>query len=476
MGLRPKPGGRAVRGTMQLGPRPTRHWECSPVQRSRIRLLIVGLLLGVLSVPAAAGAQPAGRRAATLESLSLFPALLPRHGGRRGGRGGSRRRARLPSWMTTAPGCWRSTSRRPRRAYASGFEATGTFYDVGRLEPDDSRLANLPLDRLTTALLGKSWPGVGELPVLVASSTRVVAGEAGPGGATLRALALDPAAYLDAAVTISGRFRGRNLYGDLPAAPGRSRWDFVLASVDAAVWVVGQEPKGDGFELDVQARIDTGRWLEVTGRVALHDGDGPARRVRHRAGRPAREPPADRAGPAAAGSGARGDLQRAAAGRRGRAAGQHRAHPVLARHGAGLVRRPGGRGVRRPGRARRRRGSGRRGRHRLRGGVPAAQPCAGDSASTSSWSSSARSTCGCSTGSPRPTAPRCRRGRCRSSSAAKVHSPDPAPAAPRRLRASVPWAWSPPSAPADSIGAPMRTLTVTGRTRGLPLRIAARVP
>ena len=46
----------------------------------------------------------------------------------------------------------------------------------------------------------------------------------------------------------------------------------MLASVDAAVWVVGKEPKGDGFELDVQARIDTGRWLRVTGRVESHAG------------------------------------------------------------------------------------------------------------------------------------------------------------------------------------------------------------
>ncbi len=241
------------------------------MKRLRISVLIVGLLLAALCVPAAVGAQPAGRRAVTLESLTSSPlffhgtevvveadaeadgvlAYLVDDGG-----------ARLLALDVTPP----------PEGIRERIEATGTFYDVGRLEPDDSRVANLPLDRLATALLGRPWPGVGELPVLVASSTRVVAGEAGPGGATLRALALDPTAYLDSAVTISGRFRGRNLYGDLPAAPGQSRWDFVLASVDAAVWVVGREPKGDGFELDVQARIDTGRWLEVTGRVALHDG------------------------------------------------------------------------------------------------------------------------------------------------------------------------------------------------------------
>ena len=241
------------------------------MQRSPTCLLIVSLLLAALCVPVAAHAQPPGRRAATLEALASAPlffhgtdivvqadveadgvlAYLVDDGG-----------ARLLALDVTPP----PAGTRER------IEATGTFYDVGRLEPDDSRVANLPLDRLTTVLLGKPWPGVGELPVLVASATRVVAGADRPRGATLRALALDPAAHLGQAVTISGRFRGRNLYGDLPAAPGRSRWDFVLASVDAAVWVVGREPRGDGFELDVQARIDTGRWLEVTGRVARHDG------------------------------------------------------------------------------------------------------------------------------------------------------------------------------------------------------------
>ena len=233
--------------------------------------LVVGLLLAALCVPAAAGAQPAGRRAATLESLTS--SLLFFHGTEVVVEAEVEADGVLAYLVDDAGARLLALDVTPPPAgMRERIEATGTFYDVGRLEPDDSRVANLPLDRLTTALLGKPWPGVGELPLLVASSTRVVAGGGGPGGATLRALALDPAAWLDSAVTVSGRFRGRNLYGDLPAAPGQSRWDFVLASVDAAVWVVGQEPKGDGFELDVQARIDTGRWLEVTGRVALHDG------------------------------------------------------------------------------------------------------------------------------------------------------------------------------------------------------------
>ena len=149
------------------------------------------------------------------------------------------------------------------------FEVVGTFYDVGRLQPGDARLSGLPIERLAMSLLNKPWPGVGELPLIIATQSSVV----DPAdNATLRTVALDPVGFLDQGVTLVGRFRGRNLFGDLPDSPGESRYDFVLASADAAVWVVGMEPKGDDFELDVQARIDTGRWLEVTGSVRTHEG------------------------------------------------------------------------------------------------------------------------------------------------------------------------------------------------------------
>ena len=149
------------------------------------------------------------------------------------------------------------------------LEIIGTFYDVGRLEPGDHRAVGQPFERLARSLLNKAWPGVGELRLLVAESSRPVAE---PDRVTLRTVALNPKAHLNEGVTLVGRFRGRNLYGDLPDSPGESRYDFVLTSADASIWVVGQEPKGDDFELDVRARIDTGRWLEVTGSVRVHEG------------------------------------------------------------------------------------------------------------------------------------------------------------------------------------------------------------
>ena len=148
------------------------------------------------------------------------------------------------------------------------LEVIGTFYDLGRLQDSDPRVSGLPVARISDRLFGKPWPGVGELPVVVATSSRP---SREPTATTLRSVVLEPERYADRGVTLTGRFRGRNLYGDMPEAPEESRWDFVLRSADAAVWVVGMEPKGDGFELELLRRADTGRWLEVTGQVRLED-------------------------------------------------------------------------------------------------------------------------------------------------------------------------------------------------------------
>jgi hypothetical protein len=67
---------------------------------------------------------------------------------------------------------------------------------------------------------------------------------------------------------VRGRFRGANLYADLPTGAGtKGRWDFVLQSADSAMWVTGIRPRGRGFDLDINSRLDTGRWLQVSGTV-----------------------------------------------------------------------------------------------------------------------------------------------------------------------------------------------------------------
>jgi hypothetical protein len=148
------------------------------------------------------------------------------------------------------------------------LEIEGTFWDVGRLQPNDPRVADHGIAALSERLLAKPWPSSGELRILIADDTRRAEE---PDSSTIRTIALEPARYRDRTVTVTGRFRARNLFGDLPEAPGNTRDDFVLQSGDASIWIVGKEPKGDGFDFDVMGRLDTNRWLQVTGVVSGGD-------------------------------------------------------------------------------------------------------------------------------------------------------------------------------------------------------------
>src|SRR5207237_2030586 len=107
-----------------------------------------------------------------------------------------------------------------------------------------------------------SWQKSGEVTSIVASA---VAPAAVPSAPAIRAIVLNPSRYVDQKVAIVGQYEGRNLLGDLPDAPARSRYDFVLRSADASIWVTNIRPKPKEFDLSLDARIDTGRWLPVTG-------------------------------------------------------------------------------------------------------------------------------------------------------------------------------------------------------------------
>jgi hypothetical protein len=93
-----------------------------------------------------------------------------------------------------------------------------------------------------------------------------------PASLSIRTLALEPWRYEGQQVTVTGNFRGRNLFGDLPGAPGKSRYDFVIRGAEGAAWVTGLQPRGRGFDLDIDRRFDTDQWLEVTGVVAYERG------------------------------------------------------------------------------------------------------------------------------------------------------------------------------------------------------------
>ena len=152
--------------------------------------------------------------------------------------------------------------REPPRV-SSNAEIRGEFWDLGRLDRHDSRFAGIDFDPIVEATPGRTWPGRDQVFMITNASAVESPLPAEP---SLRALALAPDSYVGKGVTVTGRFRGANLFADLPSAAGtKGRWDFVLQSADAAIWVTGIRPRGRGFDLDVNARMDAGRWLQVAG-------------------------------------------------------------------------------------------------------------------------------------------------------------------------------------------------------------------
>ena len=148
-------------------------------------------------------------------------------------------------------------------------EVRGDLYDLGRLAQDDPRLAGVDVEAVLQLESPGRWPNQGDLPVLKVGAVEPARPSASP---SLRALALEPDRYEGQRVSVVGRFRGANLYGDLPDAPGKSRWDFVLQSADAAVWVTDLRPRARDLDLDPRARVDTGRWIQVAGVVRVRRG------------------------------------------------------------------------------------------------------------------------------------------------------------------------------------------------------------
>jgi hypothetical protein len=143
-------------------------------------------------------------------------------------------------------------------------EVRGEFWDLGRMNADDIRLA--AYDIRTTFKIDPEgpWPKAGEVTAIIASA---VTAASPPPAPSIRAIVLNPTRYIEQKVSITGQFSGRNLMGDLPDAPGKSRYDFVLRSADAAIWVINMRPRGKDFELAIDSRIDSNRWLTLRGTV-----------------------------------------------------------------------------------------------------------------------------------------------------------------------------------------------------------------
>lgn len=209
-----------------------------------------------------AGAQaPPGRIATTAGTLLEFPFFF--HGKQvvvRQPVTTEREITRLEGTAKPVYVFWRE---RPSR---SEGEIRGEFLDLGRIDEEDTRFSAYDFRAVLDAFHQGRWPGRDQIFVIVGAT---LVESPLPSAPTLRSIALAPEAYEGRGVTLAGRFRGRNLYGDLPEALGKSKWDFVLQSADGAVWVSGLRPRANELDLDPGARVDTGKWVEVTGTVRL---------------------------------------------------------------------------------------------------------------------------------------------------------------------------------------------------------------
>jgi hypothetical protein len=149
-------------------------------------------------------------------------------------------------------------------------EVRGQFLDVGRFDPEDSQTQGLGLPTWVSVRIGDRWPAHGEMLALnVVNSTQPAPPTSTP---TIRQLALDPERYAGQKLSVAGQFGGRNLFGDVAQSPRVGRFEFVLRAAGGAVWVTGMEPRGRGWRLNPDARVDTSQWLKATGTVRTANG------------------------------------------------------------------------------------------------------------------------------------------------------------------------------------------------------------
>ena len=231
----------------------------------RFRTFTAAAIL-LAAAAAAAVAQPQPRRATTITAIRNYPGFYHQQTVLViGDVKGSPERATIG----TDEGALTLIAREVREGRT---EARGQVLDVGRLAQDDPRLIPFNLLDRVRAQYQDRWPKPGEELILI------MGGSAPPPSSTnitappLRTVAMEPAKFEGQKVTIVGQFRGRNLFGDLPEAPAQNRYQFVLRSSDAALWVMGVQPKGRTFNFDPAKRIDTGRWVKVQGTVRTAKG------------------------------------------------------------------------------------------------------------------------------------------------------------------------------------------------------------
>ena len=231
-----------------------------------MRAVAAALTIAIAGLCATLVAQPPARRATTVAALKNYPSFYNQQTVMVVGevRGQGERRS---------IGSDEASVRLIARDYPEGrIEARGQFLDIGRLSQDDPRLIPFNLLDLVRTAYPDRWPRPGEELVVILGSAAPPPAATDIATPPLRTLAIDPEKFTGRPVTIQGQFRGRNLFGELPEAPLNNKWQFVLRSAEAAVWVMGLQPKGKTFNFDPNKRIDTGRWVKVAGTVRTAKG------------------------------------------------------------------------------------------------------------------------------------------------------------------------------------------------------------
>ena len=213
-----------------------------PPVSSRFKLGLA-LLLPLLVIQPSPSRAQAGAQAAALVALVDYPnfyvdrTIVVR---------GHVRETNGRVWFDDDDGHRVTAAWRPQERPDAAVDAIGVLWDLGRMKQDDPRLAGYDVAPIV-GMDGKEWPRPGDLFVFAVA--RFAPAETSP-VTTIRSLVLEGAHAAGRQATVAGQFRGRNLFGDLPRSPGVNRWEFIVRSGDAAIWVTGMQPRGKDFDFD----------------------------------------------------------------------------------------------------------------------------------------------------------------------------------------------------------------------------------
>jgi hypothetical protein len=244
--------------------------------RSALRVARAATLIALAGALTSVAAQPPSRIATSVDALLTFPGFF------------HSRQIALVAEAVEVDAVWQIVASTPRPAGptprgvaplmllvprtgappSGRTELRGTFVDVGRLIQAHELTVFPALATLVQNLYAEREPSRGTVFALV-EATWTDAPSATP--PSVRTVALSPAEFDGKTLTLRGRFRGQNLFGDLPFWPRQGRWDFVLQSADASIWVTGLRPRGRGFDLDPTSKRNAGTWLEVTGAIVVEN-------------------------------------------------------------------------------------------------------------------------------------------------------------------------------------------------------------